>query len=121
MIKYFLISLIKNLGMIAAVTAGVCLLVLICYIIPPWIIAVAIGVVGLILVSWTEASTRKILTEAEIIFAKQEELKQEKCVLQVKLNNCDPNSQQYLEISTRILEINAELDNLDLMLTNLCK
>lgn len=121
MIKYFLITLIKNLGMIAAVAAGISLLVLICYIVPPWIIAVVIGVVGLVLVSWTEASTRKMLAEAEIIFAKQEELKQEKCVLQVKLNNCDPNSKQHLKISTRILEINAELDYLDSMLMNLCK
>lgn len=121
MIKYFLISLIKNLGMIAAVAAGIFLLVLICYIIPPWIIAVVIGVVGLVLISWTEASTRKVLTKAETILAKQEELKQEKCVLQVKLNNCDPSSKQHLEISTRILEINAELDDLDLMLMNLCK
>jgi hypothetical protein len=121
MIKYFLISLIKNLGMIAAVTAGVCLVVLLCYIISPWIMAIVIGAVGLIVLSWTEASTRKVLAEAEIIFAKQEELRQEKCVLQVKLNNCDPNSKQHLEISTRILKINEELDDLDLMLTNLCK
>ena len=107
--------------MIAAVAAGIFLLVLICYIIPPWIIAVIIGVIGLVLVSWTEASTRKILAEAEKIYARQETLKREKCILQVKLNNCDPNSQQHLEISTQILKINAELDELDSMLMNLCK
>lgn len=121
MIKYFLIALIKNLGMIAAVTAGVSLVVLLCYIISPWIMAIVIGVVGLIVLSWTEASTRKMLAEAEIILAKQETLRNEKCILQVKLNNCDPNSKQHLEISTRILKINEELDDLDLMLTNLCK
>lgn len=121
MIKYFLITLIKNLGMIAAVTAGVSLVVLLCYIISPWIMAIVIGVVVLIILSWTEASTRKMLAESEIILAKQEELRQEKCILQVKLNNCDPNSKQHLEISTQILKINEELDDLNLMLTNLCK
>lgn len=121
MIKYFLITLIKNLGMIAAVTAGVSLVVLLCYVISPWIMAIVIGVVVLIVLSWTEASTRKMLAEAEIILVKQETLRNEKCILQVKLNNCDPNSKQHLEISTRILKINEELDDLDLMLTNLCK
>lgn len=121
MILDFLLALLKNVGEILMVTIVIIGLIALADIIPMWIIITVLVALGLIIISWGEAKTINQIRKQNALILKINELESERCAIQSKLNQCSPESEKHLKYSLRIRELDAELDDLDLMLTNLCK
>lgn len=112
MIADFLLALLKNTGEILMITIFIIGLIALSYVIPMWIIIIAIVVLGLVVISWGEAKAMNLIKKRNLLMLKINELERERCVVQSKLNQCNPEGEMHLKHSLRIGELNTEIDDL---------